>query len=57
MGFSPEQIGEMSLWQFTCIYVTYVKANSKEDNTVQDMSDEDIAQASALIDSGPQWTT
>jgi hypothetical protein len=57
MGFTPQQIGEMSLWQFTSIYVTYVKANSKEDNTVPDMSDEDIAQAGALIDSGPQWAT
>lgn len=57
MGFSPQQVGEMTLWQFSCIYVTYVKANSKDDETAPEMSDEDIDAASNLIDSGPQWTT
>lgn len=28
MGFTPREVGEMSLWEFAAIWQTYVRANS-----------------------------
>lgn len=31
MGFTPQQVGEMSLWQFTAASVGYAKGNGAEE--------------------------
>ena len=31
MGFTPQQVGKMTLWQFNCCVEGYLKANSPEE--------------------------
>ena len=32
MGFTPQQVGDMSMWQFMAAADGYAKANGAEDN-------------------------
>lgn len=36
MGFTPQQVGDMSVWQFMSAADGYAKANSAEDNEKPD---------------------
>lgn len=56
MGFPPAQAGEMSLWQFNVTWAAFV-ASKSGDESKSALSPDDIAAASAMIDSGAQWTS
>jgi hypothetical protein len=56
MGFTPTQAGEMSLWQFNVTWGAFVASKTGDDKPAQ-LSPDDIAAASEMIDSGAQWTT
>lgn len=41
MGFDPEQIGRLSMWQYRAAFEGYVKANTPEDDGTLTKADED----------------
>jgi hypothetical protein len=51
MGYSPQQINDMSLWQFMAVYDGYSQANmTEEQRRSQPMSDEEFEIASRMLD-------
>lgn len=42
MGFSPQQVREMSIWQFTAAWDGFVQANSPEDKGLSDAEVDDL---------------
>ncbi len=48
MGFSPVDVGAMSLWQFNCCWDAYLAANTGEQG-VTEMSEDDFAAAASMI--------
>lgn len=55
MGFTPNQIGDMSMWQFNVIWSAFVASKTGEEGS-RAMTAEDMDAASAMIDGGAQWT-
>lgn len=53
MGFSPVQVGEMSLWQFMACADGWARANSAEAAKVTQEDDE--AGVQALYDAAPMY--
>jgi hypothetical protein len=47
MGFSPQQVGEMSLWQFTMALDGFAEARGTKK---RGMSDQDFDELSAMVD-------
>ena len=43
MGFAPDQVGQMSVWQFMAAFDGYVKANSKDDGGLSDSEVDELA--------------
>ena len=52
MGFSPEQVGRMSLWQFFACADGWARANSPE-AAKRSNDEEDFDEVSALLDAAP----
>lgn len=50
MGFAPEQVDRMSLWQFAACVAAWNRANSPEPPGAGPMSDREFAAAAALIE-------
>ncbi len=55
MGFTPAQVGEMSLWQFMACADGYAKANSAEAAKRSNDDDGDLADLRALVDAAPAY--
>lgn len=53
MGFSPVQVGEMSLWQFFACADGYAQANSPEAAKLSNDEAGDVAKA--LFDAAPDF--
>lgn len=51
MGFTPQQVETMSLWQFHSAYAGWARAQGAE--TAQNLSDEDFDKAAAALDAAP----
>lgn len=43
MGFSPREVGQMTLWEFECAYAGWSKANGPEQKAPS-MSDDRMAE-------------
>lgn len=44
MGFSPQQINEMSMWQFMAAVDGYVQANSPDDGSLTTKERDELAE-------------
>lgn len=53
MGFSPQQVGEMSLWQFMACADGWARANSPDAAKIT--NDDDEAGVRALYDAAPMY--
>lgn len=42
MGFSPQEVNAMSVWQFMAAVDGYVKAHSQEDGTLSEKEKDDV---------------
>lgn len=42
MGFSPQQVNEMSVWQFLAASEGYIKANSPEDGGLSEKEKDEL---------------
>lgn len=51
MGFSPTEIGAMSLWQFTACMDGWNRHHGAKDNAA--MTPDDFEAAAAALDEGP----
>ncbi len=54
MGFSPRQVGEMSLWQFMACADGWARANSPEASK-RSNDDDDEPGVKALYDAAPMY--
>lgn len=54
MGFTPAQVREMSLYDFTCAYVGYRTANEIDDDKAP-LSDAEADNLADFIDEPPPW--
>lgn len=54
MGFSPRQIGEMSLWQFMACADGWARAQSPE-AAKRSNDEEDTGDLRALVDAAPAY--
>lgn len=43
MGFSPREVGRMSMWEFACAYAGYREAHRTGDESLPPMADDDLA--------------
>lgn len=48
MGFSPFEVGAMSLWQFNCCWSAFLASKTGEEG-VADMSDAEFEAAASMI--------
>jgi hypothetical protein len=53
MGFTPAQVGEMSLWQFMACVDGWAKANSPE--AAKRSNDDTMAGLDEMLDAAPQY--
>lgn len=53
MGFTPQQVYKMSLWEFSWAVHGYVQAHSPGDGADSGLSAAEIAELSAAIDNMP----
>lgn len=51
MGFTPQEVEAMSLWQFHAAYAGWARAQGAD--TAENLSDEDIERAAAALDAAP----
>jgi len=42
MGFTPQQINDMSMWQYLAAVDGYVKANSSDDGALSDKERDEL---------------
>lgn len=56
MGFSPAQVGEMSLWQFMACCDGWAKANVP-DASSRSNDDADYSEIEAILDAAPDAIT
>lgn len=49
MGFGPQQVGAMSLWQFLAARAGWVRANTSEEDASKDLSAAEFASLGDLI--------
>jgi hypothetical protein len=54
MGFSPQQVGAMSLWQFLAARAGYILANSTED-APRDLTPAEFDRLGDWLDEPPVW--
>lgn len=55
MGFSPQQVDAMSLWQFMSAYNGYVQANSSGSNKLTESQKDDLFEWLESMDDGERW--
>jgi hypothetical protein len=53
MGFTPAQVGEMSLWQFMACVDGWAKANSPE--AAKRSNDDQFDGVDEMLDAAPQY--
>lgn len=53
MGFTPAQVGEMSLWQFMACVDGWAKANSPE--AAKRSNDDVLTGVDEMLDAAPQY--
>lgn len=53
MGFTPQQVGDMSLWQFMACADGWARANSPE--AAKRTNDDQSASVKAMFDAAPDY--
>lgn len=53
MGFTPQQVGAMSLWQFMACADGWARANSPE--AAKRSNDDDFGDVEMMLDAAPQY--